>query len=77
MPKIENRGNISASENPKAFKHLFKSKMKLMIEEKSKNKALHDQYPKILEKPHVNTVTANKWFSINLIGETEGLLVAA
>ncbi|CAH3171077.1 unnamed protein product [Porites lobata] len=42
-----------------------------------KNKALHGQYPKILEKPHVDTVTTNKWLSSNLKGETEGLLVAA
>ena len=44
---------------------------------KWKNKALHGQYPKILEKPHVDTVTTNKWLSNNLKGETEGLLVAA
>ena len=29
------------------------------------------------EKPHVDTVTTNKWLSSNLKGETEGLLVAA
>ncbi|CAH3188416.1 unnamed protein product [Porites evermanni] len=51
--------------------------MKSMKEEKWKNKALHGQYPKILEKPHVDTVTTNKWLSSNLKGETEGLLVAA
>lgn len=28
-------------------------------------------------KPHVDTVTTNKWFSSNLKGDTEGLLVAA
>ena len=48
-----------------------------MKEEKWKNKALHGQYPKILEKSHVDTVTTNKWLSSNLKGETEGLLVAA
>ena len=48
-----------------------------MKEEKWKGKALHDQYPKILEKPHVDTITTNKWLSSNLKGETEGLLVAA
>ena len=41
------------------------------------NKGLHGQYPKILEKPHVDTITTNKWLSSNLKGETEGLLVAA
>ena len=51
--------------------------MKSMKEEKWKNKALHGQYPKILEKPYVDTVTTNKWLSSNLKGETEGLLVAA
>ena len=45
--------------------------------EKWKNKALYGQYPRILEKPHVDTVTTNKWLSSNLKGETEGLLVAA
>ena len=55
----------------------LKSKMKSMKEEKWKNKALHGQYPKILEKPHGDTVTTNKWLSSNLKGETEGLLVAA
>ena len=48
-----------------------------MKEEKWKDKALHGQYPKILEKPHIDTVTTNKWLSSNLKGETEGLLVAA
>ncbi|CAH3194474.1 unnamed protein product, partial [Porites evermanni] len=65
------------SENAKAVKHVFKSKMKSMKEEKWKNKALHGQYPKILEKPHVDTVTTNKWLSSNLKGETGKLLVAA
>ena len=48
-----------------------------MKEEKCKEKALHGQYPKILEKPHVDTVTTNKWLSSNTKEETEGLLVAA
>ncbi|CAH3195152.1 unnamed protein product [Porites evermanni] len=48
--------------------------MKSMKKEKWKNKALHGQYPKILEKPHVDTVTTKKWLSSNLKGETEGLL---
>ena len=56
--KIEDK---SASENAKALKHVFKSKMKSMKEEKWKNKALHGQYPKILESPHVDTVITNKW----------------
>ena len=66
MPEIENREDKSASENAKALKHVFKSRMKSMKEEKWKNKALHGQYPKILEKPHVDTVTTNKWLSSNL-----------
>ena len=73
MPEIENREDKSASENAKALKHVFKSKMKSMKEEKWKNKALHGQYPKILEKPHVHTVTTNKWLSTNLKRETERL----
>ena len=40
-------------------------------------KALHGQYPRILEKPHVDTVTTTEWLSSNLKEETEGLLVAA
>ena len=77
MPEFENREDKSASENAKALKHIFKSKMKSMKEEKWKDKALHGQYPKILEKPHVDTFTTNKWLSSNLKGETVGLLVAA
>ena len=77
MPEIENREDKSASENAKALKHVFKSRMKSMKEEKWKNKALHGQYPKILEKPHVDTVTTTEWLSSNLKEETEGLLVAA
>ena len=77
MPEFENREDKSASENAKALKHIFKSRMKSMKEEKWKDKALHGQYPKILEKPHVDTFTTNKWLSSNLKGETEGLLVAA
>ena len=41
----------------------LKSKMKSMKEEKCKNKALHGQYPRILEKPQVDTVITNKWLS--------------
>ena len=77
MPEFENKEDKSASENAKALKHIFKSRMKSMKEEKWKDKALHGQYPKILEKPHVDTITTNKWLSSNLKGETEGLLVAA
>ncbi|CAH3034003.1 unnamed protein product, partial [Porites lobata] len=65
----------SISKNATKFKR--ESRMKSMKEEKWKNKALHGQYPKILEKPHVDTVTTNKWLSSNLKGETERLLVAA
>ena len=39
MPEIENREDKSASENAKALKHVFKSRMKSMKEEKWKNKA--------------------------------------
>ena len=77
MPGFENREDKSASENAKALKHIFKSKMKSMKEEKWKDKALHGQYPKILEKPYIDTITTNKWLSSNLKGEMEGLLVAA
>ena len=77
MPEFENREDKSASENALALKHIFKSKMKSMKQEKWKDKALHGQYPKTLEKPHVDTITTNKWLSSNLKGETEGLLVAA
>ena len=77
MPEFEDRQDKPASENAKALKHIFKSKMKSMKEEKWKDKGLHGQYPKILKKPHVDTITTNKWFSSNLKGETEGLLEAA
>ena len=77
MPEIENSKDKSAFENAKALKHMFKFKMKSMIEEKWKNKALHGQFMKIPEKPHVDTVTTNKWLSSNLKRETEGLLVAS
>ena len=77
MPEFQNKEHRSASENSKVLNHMFKSKMKSMKEEKWKNKALHGQYPRILEKPHVDTVTTNKWLSSNLKGETEGLPVAA
>ena len=43
MPEIENREDKSASENAKALKYVFKSKMKSMKAEKWKNKALHGQ----------------------------------
>ena len=77
MAEFEIRQDKSASENAKALKYIFKSKMKSVKEEKWKDKALHGQYPKILEKPHLETITTNKWLSSNLKGETEGLLVAA
>ena len=77
MPEFENKEHKSASGNSKVLNHMFKSKMKSMKEEKWKNKALHGQYPRILEKPHVDTVTTNKWLSSNLKGETEGPPVAA
>ena len=63
MPEIENREDKPASENAKALKHMFKSKMKSMKEEKWKNKALNGQYPRIPEKPHEDTITTNKWLS--------------
>ena len=51
--------------------------MKSMEEEKWKNKALHGlQYPRIPEKPHVDTVTTHKWLASNLKRKTEGLLIA-
>lgn len=56
---------------------MIKSTMKSVKKEKWKNKALHGQYPKLLETPHVDIVTTNKWLSSNLKGETEGLLVPA
>ena len=77
MPEFVNIEKKSASENAKSLKLMFKSKMKSLKEEKWKNKALHGQYPKILEKPDVDSVTTNKWLSSNPKGETEGLLVAA
>ena len=77
MPEFKNREDKSALENTLTLKHIFKFKMKSMKEEKWKDKALYGQYPKILEKPHVDTITTNKWLSSNLKGETEGLLVAA
>ena len=49
MPEFVNVEEKSASENAKSLKHVFKSKMKSLKEEKWKNKALHGQYPKILE----------------------------
>ena len=75
--KFENKEDKPASENAKALKNMTKSKMKSVKKEKWKNKALHGQYPELLEKPHVDIVNTNKWLSSNLKGETEGLLVAA
>ena len=72
MPEFENKEDKSASENAKALKYIFKLKMKSMKEEKWKNKALHGKYPRILEKPHVDMVTTNKWLSSNLKGEIRG-----
>ena len=47
--------------------------MKSMKEEKWKNKALHGlQYPRILEKPNVDTVTTNIRLPSNLKEETGG-----
>ena len=74
MPENEKREDKSASENAKALKHVFKSRMKSMKEEKWKNKALHGQYPKILEKPHLDSVTTNKWLSSNLKGKQRDYL---
>ena len=42
---------------------------------KVEKKALHGQYSRILEKPHLDTVTTNKWFSSNLKGETGDYLL--
>ena len=77
ISEFENKEDKAASENAKALKNMTKSKMKSVKKEKWKNKALHGQYPKLLEKPHVDIVTTNKWLSSNLKGETERLLVAA
>ena len=66
MAEFEKRKDKSVSENAKALKHIFKSKMKSMKEEKWKKKALHSQYPRILKKSHLDTVTTNKWLSSNL-----------
>ena len=77
ISEFENKEDKSASENAKALKNIIKSKVKSVRMEKWKNKALHGQYPKLLEKPHVDIVTTNKWLSSNLKGETEGLLIAA
>ena len=60
MLEFENKEDTSASENGKVLKHMIKSNMKSMKEEKWKNKALHGQYPKIIEKPHVDTITTDK-----------------
>ena len=60
MSEFENKEDKSASENAEALKNMIKSKMKSVKKEKWKNKALHGQYPKLLEKPHVDIVTTNK-----------------
>ena len=73
VSEFENKEDKSASENAKALKNMIKSKMKSVKKEKWKNRALHGQYPKVLEKPHVDIVTTNKWLSRNLKGETEGV----
>ena len=75
--KFKGEVPILESENAKALKNMIKSKMKSVKKGKWKNKALRGQYPKLLEKPHVDKVTTNKWLSSNLKRETEGLLVAA
>jgi len=72
MPEFENKEHKSASENAKVLQHMFKSKMKSMKEEKWKNKALHGQYPRILGKPHIDTVITNIRLSSNLKRETGG-----
>ena len=77
ISEFENKEDKSASEDAKALKNMIMSKMKSVKKEKWKNKALHGQYPKLLEKPHVDIVTSNIWLSSNLKGETERLLVAA
>ena len=59
MAEFEKRKDKSVSENAKALKHIFKSKMKSMKEEKWKKKLLHSQYPRILKKSHLDTVTTN------------------
>ena len=46
--------------NAKALINMIKSKMKSVKKEKWKNKALHGQYPKLLEKPHVDIVWKEK-----------------
>ena len=70
MPEFVNIVEKSASENAKSLKHVLKSKMKSLKDEKWKNKALHGQ-------PRVDSVTTNKWLLSNLKGETEWLVVAA
>ena len=77
ISEFEDKEDKSASENPKPLKNKIKSKMKSVKKEKWKNKCRHGQYPKLLEKPHVDIVTTNKWLSSNRKGETEGLLVEA
>lgn len=52
MLEFEKREDKSSSGNAKVLKHIIKSKIKSLKEEKWKDKAFHSQYPKILEKPH-------------------------
>ena len=58
--EFENKEDKSDSENAKALKNMIKCKMRSVKKEKWKNKALHGQYPKLLEKPRVDIVTTNK-----------------
>ena len=60
ISEFENKEDKPASENAQALKNMIKSKMKSEKREKWKNKALHGQYPKLLEKPHVDIVTTNR-----------------
>ena len=70
MPEFVNVEEKSASENAKSLKHMFKSKMKSLKEEKWKNKASHGQYPKILgttsssprpSNKHQKLIKSNMW----------------
>ena len=49
ISEFENKEDKPASENAKALKNMTKSKIKSVKKEKWKNKALHGQYPKLLE----------------------------
>ena len=78
ISEYEKKEHKSASENAKALKYKIKNiQVKSVKKEKLKKKCRHGQYPKLLEKPHVDIVTTNKWLSSNLKGETDGLLVEA